>query len=41
MREKYAALTKRIASLDVDGLTPREALNLLAELKAQAGDMAE
>ena len=31
-------LVKRIANLDVDGLTPRDALNLLAELKAQASD---
>ena len=31
-------LAERIARLDVDGLTPREALNLLAELKAQASE---
>ncbi len=29
-------LAERIASIDVDGLTPREALNLLAELKVHA-----
>jgi DNA mismatch repair protein MutS len=28
-------IAERLASLDVDGLTPRDALNLLAELKAQ------
>ena len=32
------ALAKRIASIDVDNMTPRDALNLLAELKAEAGD---
>ena len=28
-------IAERLASIDVDGLTPRDALNLLAELKAQ------
>ena len=28
------AIAERLASIDVDGLTPREALNILAELKA-------
>lgn len=32
----HTKLAERLASLDVDGLTPREALNLLAELKAEA-----
>lgn len=31
----YSILAERIENTDVDGLTPREALNLLAELKAQ------
>jgi DNA mismatch repair protein MutS len=30
-------LTERLRALDVDGLTPLEALNLLAELKELAG----
>jgi DNA mismatch repair protein MutS len=29
-------LAERLANIDVDGLTPRDALNLLAELKAKA-----
>ena len=30
------AVIERLASIDVDGLTPRDALNLLAELKAES-----
>ena len=34
--EASATLAERLASIDVDGITPREALDLLAELKALA-----
>jgi DNA mismatch repair protein MutS len=34
----YAALAERLAALDVDGITPREALDVLADLKASLRD---
>jgi len=33
-------IVDRIAELDLDGLTPREALNLLAELQRELGALA-
>ena len=36
--ERCDELRERLQGLDVDALTPREALDLLYELKRQAGD---
>ncbi|MBX9727144.1 MAG: DNA mismatch repair protein MutS, partial [Rickettsiales bacterium] len=37
----YQEIVERLMHLDVDGLTPREALNVLAELKEFVGDAGD